>query len=281
MPRSIAGDDPAERDGVERMVSTLEPEGGQRLPASHDSLARGVSAPIVGTVSVLSLGGGVSFGPKEGREIIFGRNRPLVHVCVGENDLRISRSHGTLVCGGDRWWVSNLGARPIRIAESRLLFRHEDPIPLDGGYTPLFLRGSEQREHLLEVFVTDAERCEPGPRHQHTTHPATFYELSSAERLALVVLGQRYLRHEPRPQPWTWEATARLLADVQPGVGWKRRRVEDLVTGVRLRLSALGVAGLMADEVPQPIGNMLSHNLIQELMLSGTLVPRDLDRIEV
>lgn len=262
------------------MCQTLEPVGGQRLSASHESLARGVTAPIAGTVSALSLVGGVSFGPKEGREIVFGRNRPLVHLCVGENDLRISRRHGTLLCGHGRWWVNNLGTQPIRIANSRLLFRDEEPFPLDAGYTPLFIRGSERREHLLEVFVTDSEKAEPGPRHRQQTSPVVRYELSADEKLALVALGQRYLRHERGPQPWTWEATAALLAELEPDAGWKRRRIEDLVAGVRARLSGLGVAGLRSEEVPQPIGNMLNHNLIQELMMSATLVPRDLDLID-
>ncbi|MBF6175152.1 hypothetical protein [Nocardia blacklockiae] len=76
------------------------------------------------------------------------------------------------------------------------------------------------------------------------------------------------------------QATARLLAQLEPDAGWKRRRVEELVTAVRQRLSRLGVPGLTADEVPQPIGNMLNHNLIQQLMQSGTLVPRDLALID-
>ncbi|MFC9897097.1 hypothetical protein ACFVMC_25710 [Nocardia sp. NPDC127579] len=258
----------------------LEPVGGQSLPASHDSLARGVSAPSAGSVSALSLVGGVSFGPKEGRTVVFGRNRPLVHVCVGENDLRISRHQGSLVCGGGRWWVHNLGTQPIRIAESGLLFRDENPFPLECGYTPLFIRGSQRREHLLEIFVSDAGGGEPGPRHRNVTNAAVSYSLTGSERLALVVLGQRYLRREPSPQPWTWEASARLLADIEPDTGWKRRRVEELVAGVRQRLSRLGVAGLTAAEVPQPIGNMLNHNLIRELLLTGTLVPRDLALID-
>ncbi|MBF6175039.1 FHA domain-containing protein [Nocardia blacklockiae] len=258
----------------------MEPVGGRRLPASHDSLARGVAAPAAGTVSALSLLGGVTFGPKEGRELVFGRNRPQVHVCLGENDLRISRRHGTLVHGDGRWWVHNLGAEPIRIAETCLLFRNEEPVPLEPGYTPLFIRGSERREHLLEIFVNDAELTEPGPRHRHVTYPGVSYDLTDTERLVLVVLGQRYLRREPRPQPWTRQATTHLLTQLQPDAGWKRRRVEELVTAVRQRLSRLGVPGLTADEVPQPIGNMLNHNLIQHLMQSGTLVPRDLALID-
>lgn len=79
-----------------RIPHTLKPEGGQVLPASHESLARGVSATVPGTVPVLSLAGGLSWAPREGRTIVFGRNRPQVHVCLGENDPRVSRKHGTL-----------------------------------------------------------------------------------------------------------------------------------------------------------------------------------------
>ncbi len=260
------------------MDRTLEPEGGHRLPASHHSLLQGVNAPVAGTVSMLSPGGGVSFGPKEGREIIFGRNRPLVHVCIGEDDLRISRHHGTVRHTDNRWWITNLGTQPIRIADTHLLYRDEDPIPLNAGYTPLLIRGSHRREYLLEAFVTTAQRQGPIPRHRNETHPGIPYALSGEEKLALIVLGQRYLRHEPYPQPWTWQGTAQLLAEMQPGMGWKQRRVEELVTAVRHRLTSLGVPGLMAEDVPPPIGNMLNHNLIQELMESGTLKPSDLQQ---
>ncbi|MQY23903.1 FHA domain-containing protein [Nocardia macrotermitis] len=263
------------------MCGTLEPEDGERIPAEQNSLVRGMRATTPGTVSVLSLAGGVSVRPKKGREIIFGRNRPLVHVCVGENDLRISRRHGTLICDGNRWWVSNAGAQPIRIAESHMLFQDEQPIPLDAGYTPMFIRGSQRREHVLEIFVADIDRGQQGPLHEHGTLPATPHRLDEVEKLALTVLGQRYLRHERNPQPWTWKATAELLGEMQPDFGWKPRRVEELVAGVRHRLSRAGFAGLTAEEMPQPIGNMLNHNLIQELMRSGTLVPCDLERIDL
>jgi hypothetical protein len=260
------------------MDLTLDPEGGHRLPASHHSLLTNIPKPVAGTVSMLSPGGGVRFGPKEGREIIFGRNRPLVHVCIGEDDLRISRHHGTVRRTGDRWWISNEGTQPIRVADSYLLYRGEDPIPLDTGYTPLLIRGSERREHLLEVFVTTAQRSGPTPRHRHETHHGIPYALSVEEKLALIVLGQRYLRREPYPQPLTWKETAKLLTELQPGMGWKQRRVEELVAEVRHRLTLLGVDGLMAQDVPPPIGNMLNHNLFQELMVSGTLTPNDLEQ---
>src|SRR2546426_1018218 len=116
-------------------------------------------------LSALSLAGGVSWGPKDGRTLIFGRNRPEVHVCLGENDLQVSRHQGSLTCQGGRWWLSNTGRRPIRLAGKRLLFRDEDPVPLEAGYTPLFVRGSSGREHLLEVFVSGPEGAMPEPQH--------------------------------------------------------------------------------------------------------------------
>ena len=45
---------------------------------------------------------------------------------------------------------------------------------------------------------------------------------------------------------------------------------------VRNRLSGNGVSGLTREEVGEPIGNTLNHNLIRELMESTTLVPPDL-----
>jgi len=75
-------------------------------------------------------------------------------VCLGEDDARVSRQHGTLHHDQGRWWLANTGQLPMRLPAARLLFRDEEPVPLDEGYTPLFVRGSSRREHLLEVHVT-------------------------------------------------------------------------------------------------------------------------------
>lgn len=259
---------------------TLKPQGGRRLDASHASLARGVDSSAPGMLSALSLAGGVSWGPRDGRTLLFGRNRPEVHVCLGENDLQISRHHGSLTCRRGQWWLANTGGRPIRLAGKRLLFREEDPVPLDAGYTPLFVRGSAGREHLLEVFVSGLDGGVPLPQHSRVTNPGEVYVLKPEEKLALVALGQRYLLHEAQPQPWTWKDTAALLEEIQPGTGWRSRRVENLVTDVRLRLSRAGVRGLTREEVGEPVGNSLNHNLLTELLMSATLVPRDLDLLD-
>ncbi|GAB2867520.1 hypothetical protein GCM10027176_81530 [Actinoallomurus bryophytorum] len=249
---------------------------GRILPESHGSLARGVPSSAPGTIFTLTLAGGVALGPGEGRTVVFGRNRPEVHVCLGEDDLRVSRRQGALVHLGKKWWVHNHGRVPIRLPGSRLLFENEEPVPLEEGYTPLFVRGSNHREHLLEIYVTGADGRRPAPRHRDITQPPRIWTLDEDERLALIVLGQRYLLHEPRPQPLPWHVAAAQLAELAPEAGWTRKRVEHLVVGVRNRLSADGVAGLTRAEIGEPVGNALNHNLLRELLLSTTLVPPDL-----
>ncbi|MFJ8062745.1 FHA domain-containing protein [Streptomyces sp. NPDC096142] len=254
--------------------------GSRRLPATHGSLARGASAPLPGTLFALALTGGMTLGPGEGREVLFGRNRPEVHVCLGEDDPQLSRHQGTLTHRDGSWWVSNSGRLPIRCAGARLLFRGEEPLPLDTGYTPLFVGGSRGREHLLEVFVTGPDGDRPSPRHGDVTRPPRVWVLTDQERIALVVLGRRYLLHEPRPQPLTWKQTAAELAESQPHEGWTDRRVEHLINGVRTRLSRDGVPWLTREELGEPVGNALNDHLIRALMASTTLVPMDLALID-
>ncbi|MEU5342171.1 MULTISPECIES: FHA domain-containing protein [unclassified Streptomyces] len=268
---------PGERRPAQRGMPA---PGGRFLPATHGSLARGASAPLPGTLFALALTGGMTLGPGDGREVLFGRNRPEVHVCIGEDDPQLSRHQGTLTHRDGRWWVSNAGRLPIRCAGARLLFRGEEPLPLDSGYTPLFVGGSRGREHLLEVFVTGPEGERPLPRHGDVTRPPRVWVLTEQEKLALVVLGRRYLLHEPRPQPLTWRQTAAELAESQPYAGWTDKRVEHLVNGVRTRLSRDGVPWLTREELGEPVGNALNDNLIRALLTTTTLVPTDLTLID-
>ncbi|KUM99637.1 hypothetical protein AQI95_38490 [Streptomyces yokosukanensis] len=250
------------------------------LPATHGSLARGVSAPVPGTVFALALTGGITLRPGEGREVLFGRNRPEVHVCLGEDDPRVSRHQGTLAHRGGRWWLSTSGRLPIRCTEGRLLFRGEEPLPLTTGYTPLFVQGSQGREHLLEVFVSGAADERPRARHADVTRPPRVWVLTAPEKLALVVLGRRYLLHEPRPQPLTRRQTAAQLDELQPSAGWTDKRVEHIVNAVRARLSHDGVPYLTREEVGEPVGNALNDHLLRALLASTTLVPMDLALVE-
>jgi hypothetical protein len=252
------------------------PEGGHRLSGTHGSLARGVTSPVPGTVFALALTGGMRLGPGDNREVVFGRNRPAVHVCLGEDDPLVSRHQGTLTHRRGQWWVSNHGKLPLRLAGGRLLFTTEEPLPLATGYTPLFVRGSRHREHLLEIYVTGPDGETPVPMPSDITLPPRTWVLNDEERLALVVLGQRYLLHDLRPQPLTWQDAAAHLSRIQPDVAWGPKRVERLVSAVRTKLSRSGVPFLTREEIGEPIGNTLNDNLLRELLLSTTLVPPDL-----
>lgn len=170
--------------------------------------------------------------------------------------------------------------RPLRVAGTRYLFPGEEPLPLPEGYTPLFVGGSRRREHLLEVYVTGPGGVCPVARHRHHTQPPLTWRLAPDERLALIVLGQRFLWHDFHPQPLTWRQAAEKLVELEPGVAWTAKRVEHLVVAVRNRLSRNGVRGLTRIEVGEPVGDTLNRNLIIELMQTATLVPRDLARLD-
>ncbi|MFJ4634843.1 FHA domain-containing protein [Streptomyces hygroscopicus] len=267
------------RPGTNRPATARPAAHGRLLPAAHGSLARGVHAPVPGTVFALALTGGMTLGPGDGRELLFGRNRPEVHVCVGENDPQVSRCQGRLIHRHGQWWVAGDGRLPLRLP-TRLLFTGEEPLPLEPGYTPLFVRGSRGREHLLEVFVSGPEAERPAALPGDVTRPPRVWVLTDEEKLALVVLGQRYLLHEPRPQPLTWKQTAAQLAELRPQEGWREKRVEHLVNRVRMMLSRDGVPWLTREEVGEPVGNALNDHLIRALMMSTTLVPLDLALID-
>ncbi|HEX6444406.1 MAG TPA: FHA domain-containing protein [Streptosporangiales bacterium] len=261
------------------MDTRERPAQARLLPTTHSSLAFGVPVSARHTLYALALTGGITVGPEEGCTIRFGRNRPDVDVCVGEDDRKVSRQQGTLTRENGRWWLRNTGRLPLRLP-ARLLFAEEEPLPLDEGYTPLFVRGSNNREHLLEVYVTGSDGTRPATRYRDVTDPPRTWRLTPDERLVLVALGQRYLLHHPRPHPLTWAQTAEILDDLYPDAGWTAKRVEHLVVAVRNRLSHSGVPGLTREEVGQPVGNTLNDNLIRELLLSTTLVPPDLDLLD-
>lgn len=262
------------------MHRELEYAGGLLLPKGHESLARGVRQALPGGVHALALGGGYAVGPREGRVVYFGRNRPEVHVCIGEDDRQISRRQGTLTHYQGRWWLSNIGRRPIRLPRSQWLFAEEAAVPLAEGYTPLHVPGSGEREHLLEIYLPGADGSHPPARHMDETDPPRPYPLNDEEHLVLVVLGQDYLVHEPNPKPLTWKEAAAQLAELQPEAGWTAKRVEYRVGVVRDRLSRRGVANLTREEVGEPIGNSLNDNLLRELVRSTTLQPKDLSLLD-
>lgn len=252
---------------------------GQPLSSNHDSLAFGVPRSAPGAIYALAIGGGFAVGPREGRTVVFGRNKPEVHVCIGEDDRRVSRQHGLLTCQDGQWWVRNTGRLPIRLPGSQWLFADEESLPLTAGYTPLFVPGTRGREHLLELFVAGDDGSRPAPRPGDVTEPPRTWRLLPEERLVLIALGQRYLLHEGDPQPMGRQQVADQLNDLEPGA-WTSRKVEHTVTAVRARLSKAGVPGLTREEVGEPVGNKLNDNLLRELLLSTTLVPPDLRSLD-
>lgn len=232
-----------------------------------------------GTIYALALSSEFSAAPKKGRTIRFGRDRRHVEVCVGEDDVRVSRQHGTVAFRDGRWWISNIGGGPIRLGSMGYLFPEADPLPLSDGYTPVFVAGAarrqglrERREHLIEMYVG----TRPAARHSESTPKADPWPLTRDDRLALLAIGQRYLYYDFHPQPLAYRTAAEQLAELDPEGGWTHTKVRRRVETVRSKLSAAGVPGLTEDEIPPPVGNALNENLIKELILSATLVPRDL-----
>ncbi|WP_279582173.1 hypothetical protein [Fodinicola feengrottensis] len=64
------------------------------LSQGTGSLARGVPPVQPGTLFVLGVHGGMSVSPNSRFTLVFGRNEPEVHVCVGVDDPRVSRRQG-------------------------------------------------------------------------------------------------------------------------------------------------------------------------------------------
>ncbi|MFE7503764.1 hypothetical protein [Promicromonospora sp. NPDC057488] len=258
------------------MRDISRPDRVEPLANHHASLAFGVPDSAPGTIYALSVSGGVRLSAGEERAVVFGRNRPDVDVCVGEDDLRISRSQGAVTYRAGLWWLTNTGHRALQLPHSLMLFPEDDPHPVDPGYTPVFVSGTARRQHLLELYVTGDDGRRPRPAPNSATLRDKPWALSSDERLALVSLAQKYLLHEAYPQPCTWQQVAADLSGMQPSQQWTSKRAEHLVAGVRRRLSRGGVPGLTREEVGEPVGNMLNHNLVMELLQTRTLVPPDL-----
>lgn len=234
----------------------MQSGGVQLLPAGTGSLARWLPPASRGTLFVLGERGGISVSPSARFTVIFGRNEPEVHVCVGENDLRVSRQQGQLHCDGKRWRVRNLGAVPIRFPGTKLLLSGQEEL-LPVAYTPLFIRTEPGREHLLEVRIAGSQPNQFTACHGQITQSPAIWELSERERLVLVVLGQRYLRHEAHPAPLSWSQVAEHLTELQPHVGWTAKSAEHIVGAVRRRLARREVRGLTRDEVGEPVGARL------------------------
>ncbi|MGC4940121.1 FHA domain-containing protein [Kribbella sp. DT2] len=251
---------------------------GHPLPPEQRTLEYGVPNARPGTIFVLTVHGGIQLAAGPGRAIVFGRNAREVNVCIGGDDQQVSRRHGEIAYQGTQWWVTTAGA-PLRVRREKL-FAGDEPYPLAAGYTQLFVPGSGDREHLLEVYVVSEAGTGPKPRHEAPTIPRKKWTLSAEERLVLTVVGERYLLQEPAAQPVAWRVAAGRLNELQENAEWNERTVARLVERVRLRLHRGAVKGLTREEVGEPVGNTLNHNLFTELLESATLTPADLTAVD-
>ncbi|GHH07351.1 hypothetical protein [Streptomyces lanatus] len=251
------------------------------LPRDIGSLSRTVPPGLPGTLHVLGANGGMSVAPDADFTLLFGRNEPEVHVCVGTGDTRVSRQQGLIVRESSRWVLHNTGGLPIRFPGSRLVLGG-GRARLSAGFTPLFVV-SPRHEHLLEVRISAPAPAAGSAKGRRADEDTTRHEaryLSPEEKLVLVCLAQRYLRLEPYPQPLAWAQVAFDLDELQPERQWSAKRAAHIVAKVRKRLSTeYGVAGLLEEEVPQPVGNTLNHNLITDLLITMTIARSDLDML--
>lgn len=246
---------------------------------SRDSLARGVPPAAPGTLHARSLAGGVTVSPRPGRTVRFGRGElPDVELCVGEDDLRVSRRHGEVTFLQHRWWLRNVGRQLVRLPRGQLMHATTEPVPLVLGYTPVFVKGSGYREHLVELYVADHDDPGPNARRNASTLPPKRWPLSDDERLVLVVLGQRYLLYEPEPRPLSYRQAAEQLRYLCPEGRWTEPRIAHKVEAVRHRLEQSGDFryDLRERERRDASDNTLKHNLLRGLVESTTLVPPDL-----
>ncbi|MFP5022142.1 FHA domain-containing protein [Pseudonocardia phyllosphaerae] len=231
------------------------------------------------TLYLQTLTSDITMPPKEGRVLLFGRNRPDVHVGVGEDDPRVSRTHGRLVFSDGRWHLEATGQRPIRFAaDGRLLYAGQDPVPLQPGYLQLLALGSADREHVLELRISGPDHVAAPAPNQETL--VRSWPLDDTEHTVCVVLARRYLQNDPNPVPQSWTQIGEEMQHIQPGAGWTRRRAEHTVRAVRERLAAAGVRGLLADDVEPPVGTQLNDNLVAELIATLSIRPDDLERLD-
>ncbi|MGW0763299.1 FHA domain-containing protein [Streptomyces sp. NPDC002814] len=247
------------------------------------SLARGVAPSPPGTLHARTIIDDLSAQPQPGRTIRFGRGaKPDVDLEVGVDDLRVSRRHGELTYRAGQWWLRNTGRQLVRLPRGRTMHHSTEPIPLATGYTPVFVKGSGYRKHLVELYVTGHDDPWPVSHRDAGNVPPVTWPLDDDERLLLVVLGRRYLLYEEDPRPLTYAMAAKQLSCLRPDAGWNERSIECRIEAVRRRLDRTGFTyPLMHDKSQgRPGDSALLHNLLKGLVESTTLVAPDLELME-
>lgn len=250
-----------------------------RLPAGASfALAREIATAEPGTLFVLGAEDGVRALPEEGTEVLFGRHRSEVAVCVGGDDTKVSRRQGLIVRRGTRWMINNLGQPPIRLSSGSLL-HNGSWSELAGPHVPLFV-GGKRRSHLLDVRIA-GRTGRPGVDVSSLDTTRDAWPLTEQQRLVVTCLAERYLLEEQYAQPQTWKLVADRMSHLDPAGRWDWRHAARVVESLRDELTARGVPGLQrTDDIPEPVGNVLNHNLIMELLVTTTITPQDLAAID-
>jgi hypothetical protein len=254
----------------------------QVLPASTRRLADGVPPAPPGTLFALAAEGGFAVPPRP-FQLHFGRGKGEVHVAIGTHDPYVSRLHGVLSCDGREWWLRNEGRLPIYLPDDLMVLSGHE-LPMECGYTPMFIATPAHRSYLLEVHVVGQPGASGDEVPLLPTREPDIYRLSEDERLVLVVLAQRYLRQERYPQPVSWKQVAEDLNRVSEDRVWTPKVAAHLVGAVRERLAAgrSPVPGILREDgVGEPVGNVLNHNLIRALLKNTTLMPNDLELLRL
>ncbi|HEX4787158.1 MAG TPA: hypothetical protein VH372_01765 [Actinospica sp.] len=215
--------------------------------------------------------------PSAHHEVLFGRGEDDVHVAVGVDDPYVSRRQGILACDGREWRLRNIGKLPIRLVDESMVLSGQE-LALRTGCTPLLVGAPVHRVHLVEVHVAGFARPGNEIRPDSPTRSPDQYELSETERMAVVALGQRYLRQDPSPQPVSWAQAAKDLSSAPNSRQWTARAVEHVIAAIRQRLATgrYPVPNIVRGEMQEPVGNTLNHNLITALVRTATLTPQDL-----
>ncbi|MEY9860728.1 hypothetical protein ABH935_006365 [Catenulispora sp. GAS73] len=241
------------------------------LPPSTP-LSGGVPEPAPpGTIFVIADRGGWAVPPRT-YALTCGRNEDEVHVPFGLDDDRISRVHVAFECDGGPWWLVNRGQRPIQIPDGPLVLQghvHK----MGTGYTPLIIVTELGRSHLIHVRVVGYGGLTAAPQPGKTTAPPVAGHLTKTEHLLLTALAHRYLRGERHPQPATRKQTAEILNRIPGQNGWDEKQVDNRVSAIRKRLA---IPFTSREEMNEPVGNTLNHNLIHALLRSAMLLPDDL-----
>jgi hypothetical protein len=250
----------------------------QPLPASTRRLADGVPSGPPGTLFALAATGGFAVPPRPFK-LHFGRGTSDVHVAIGTHDPYVSRLHGVLSFDGCDWWLKNEGRLPLYLPDDLMVLSGHE-LPMEPGYTPLFINTPANRSYLLEIHIVGPNAPEADAAPHLPTREPDVYQLSEDERLVLVVLAQRYLRQERHPQPVSWKQVAEDLNRISEARDWTPKIAAHRVGSVRERLAAARtpVPGIRRDDgVGDPVGNVLNHNLIRALLKNTTLMPTDLE----